>query len=127
MGTWIETAFHDSNPAFVHWSFPSWERGLKLLDKLEQMDRETVVPLVGTWIETTQALSITTPSRVVPLVGTWIETAGQIRTCCPTAVVPLVGTWIETINLFPLLYVCIVVPLVGTWIETSFRTASCIA
>ena len=55
-----------------------------------------VVPLVGTWIETTQTFKEEYYGRVVPLVGTWIETPKNIFHFCWLPVVPLVGTWIET-------------------------------
>ena len=55
-----------------------------------------VVPLVGTWIETSIVLSTKQHSIVVPLVGTWIETKTHIYLKPPAKVVPLVGTWIET-------------------------------
>ena len=62
------------------------------------MNTFTVVPLVGTWIETYRSRNFSIAVNVVPLVGTWIET----RTCHKKLfekciVVPLVGTWIETI------------------------------
>ena len=39
-----------------------------------QLAPVTVVPLVGTWIETRETLSFGGDIMVVPLVGTWIET-----------------------------------------------------
>ena len=79
---------------------------------------EQVVPLVGTWIETSIRAGISVICLVVPLVGTWIETrvfhtkyrhnqsfpswerglkhgSGKDQRC-GSCVVPLVGTWIET-------------------------------
>ena len=35
--------------------------------------KETVVPLVGTWIEILASFFISSSISVVPLVGTWIE------------------------------------------------------
>ena len=55
-----------------------------------------VVPLVGTWIETTVGSDRVRPGLVVPLVGTWIETKKGLNFDLEDDVVPLVGTWIET-------------------------------
>ena len=55
-----------------------------------------VVPLVGTWIETTLVELGHERSYVVPLVGTWIETDCKAGQMIILKVVPLVGTWIET-------------------------------
>ena len=35
-------------------------------------------------------------TKVVPLVGTWIETPNALHVLLAIVVVPLVGTWIET-------------------------------
>ena len=57
----------------------------------------TVVPLVGTWIETPELVIEIPDGLVVPLVGTWIETGDCYALHDTVAdVVPLVGTWIET-------------------------------
>ena len=96
MGTWIETVCSND---------------LRSGDLL-------VVPLVGTWIETsdknlgsanTQSFPLWERGLkrdlrkinfvyrcVVPLVGTWIETLSFEKEHLPAGVVPLVGTWIET-------------------------------
>ena len=52
VGTWIEIyptriCFNVNDVT----SFPSWERGLKLLTPITLPHFATVVPLVGTWIE----------------------------------------------------------------------------
>ena len=60
------------------------------------LETVSVVPLVGTWIETTWIKHKWTSGRVVPLVGTWIETSVSDIEKLAYAVVPLVGTWIET-------------------------------
>ena len=110
-------------------------------------DSIDVVPLVGTWIETTKLGKKTTglnrsfPSWerglkhfpqlpghtervVVPLVGTWIETPISSYVRSFSKVVPLVGTWIET-NMSSIASLGTrVVPLVGTWIETTFLPGS---
>ena len=58
----------------------------------------SVVPLVGTWIETLDLMVLFQGVlRVVPLVGTWIETSIRFLSLEPLFVVPLVGTWIETL------------------------------
>ena len=75
VGTWIEICCLCSS-RLCSWSFPLWERGLKL--KISQMERTDfiVVPLVGTWIEIYFVGNLNTSSLVVPLVGTWIEIKG---------------------------------------------------
>ena len=55
-------------------SFPLRERGLKQVGDIVPIYVEEVVPLAGTWIETTNSVSVTMSSGVVPLAGTWIET-----------------------------------------------------
>ena len=56
-------------------SFPSRERGLKLHSELRKYTSYYVVPLAGTWIETSYGVNrIYKRSIVVPLAGTWIET-----------------------------------------------------
>ena len=107
-----------------------------------------VVPLVGTWIETSDQFRSDIPGIVVPLVGTWIETLVEECRHNSYSVVPLVGTWIETFCC-PVLIFCVspsfpswerglkhffdrelvcdkrVVPLVGTWIETNTAKELC--
>ena len=101
----------------------------------------TVVPYIGTWIETRQRYGGHPSCYVVPYIGTWIETLDSIdifrKTMCRTLyryvdwnwrfylcflrrrkVVPYIGTWIETLKLYLLLTVLLVVPYIGTWIET---------
>ena len=70
-------------------SFPSWERGLK--QTIIRMDIESglVVPLVGTWIETTRITSLISFFCVVPLVGTWLETACQLSLKMIQYIIPL--------------------------------------
>ena len=51
VGTWIETYLNIFLLLIIR-SFPSWERGLKLLVKGCRRTLRSVVPLVGTWIET---------------------------------------------------------------------------
>ena len=38
-------------------------------------DTFSVVPYIGTWIETSTIAVLTTVTSVVPYIGTWIETA----------------------------------------------------
>ena len=78
-----------------------------------------VVPLAGTWIETSAAKADENPQHVVPLAGTWIETHIRQKKTRLFFVVPLAGTWIETV--YKSAHVQgdkPVVPLAGTWIET---------
>ena len=56
----------------------------------------SVVPYIGTWIETTLVISISLQWIVVPYIGTWIETAAERLTLASVSVVPYIGTWIET-------------------------------
>ena len=60
------------------------------------MAKNNVVPLAGTWIETSFILRISSSCVVVPLAGTWIETSPQKEEQEGNNVVPLAGTWIET-------------------------------
>ena len=56
----------------------------------------TVVPYIGTWIETSHSNSKRLVLSVVPYIGTWIETfTGYAEDDYPM-VVPYIGTWIET-------------------------------
>ena len=58
---------------------------------------ESVVPYIGTWIETQAAKRrIMQARRVVPYIGTWIETGLQENYYKGGNVVPYIGTWIET-------------------------------
>ena len=56
----------------------------------------TVVPYIGTWIETGMDTSDRLKVIVVPYIGTWIETAKEGIVCNSPRVVPYIGTWIET-------------------------------
>ena len=62
----------------THWSFPLWERGLKLAVLGQVLVSHWVVPLVGTWIEILFPLNTNHLPLVVPLVGTWIEIAMEL-------------------------------------------------
>ena len=57
----------------------------------------SVVPYIGTWIETNPDILIALSEEVVPYIGTWIET--KLRSIFKTTehVVPYIGTWIETV------------------------------
>ena len=59
---------------------------------------------------------------VVPYIGTWIETKRGTTTREIGNVVPYIGTWIETSEVIQRLYVFLVVPYIGTWIETLLKT-----
>ena len=56
----------------------------------------TVVPYIGTWIETMKVKETGTAEHVVPYIGTWIETPQQGVAPLVGLVVPYIGTWIET-------------------------------
>ena len=124
-------------------SFPLWERGLKHLFLLSGFHCPSVVPLVGTWIET--AISFTMASFVwsfplwerglklvdsivrpysyqsFPLWERGLKLLSINNSFSVLVVVPLVGTWIETLLYAILSILFSVVPLVGTWIETRGR------
>ena len=78
-------------------SFPLRERGLKPYRETLSSPFAAVVPLAGTWIETSVwTVPIWISGVVVPLAGTWIETTEVEFTPISDRVVPLAGTWIET-------------------------------
>ena len=60
------------------------------------MQRPTVVPYIGTWIETSMRNVPFVTCPVVPYIGTWIETGIGAKKRQEAAVVPYIGTWIET-------------------------------
>ena len=69
------------------------------------MQRPTVVPYIGTWIETSMRNVPFVTCPVVPYIGTWIETGIGAKKHQEAAVVPYIGTWIETtIGLIILIY-----------------------
>ena len=104
-------------------SFPLRERGLKPVRRIRREHAKKVVPLAGTWIETSRNLTSCAISAVVPLAGTWIETEWRGIFAGSYKVVPLAGTWIETgIEEVQYDLVSVVVPLAGTWIETLVLT-----
>ena len=58
----------------LHKSFPLRERGLKHHNLRAPCHTFRVVPLAGTWIETSIRVIDSDGIEVVPLAGTWIET-----------------------------------------------------
>ena len=56
----------------------------------------SVVPYIGTWIETRKMVTQVDPTGVVPYIGTWIETKSGQFVSQGSFVVPYIGTWIET-------------------------------
>ena len=86
---------------------------------MKLVDKSTVTPCVGVWIETTvEALQAAVPS-VTPCVGVWIETSSIGRVVIIAGVTPCVGVWIET-RIDMLAHKRIkVTPCVGVWIETK--------
>ena len=72
VGVWIEIAVK----CFVtHWvlSLPSWECGLKYLDKVSTNPQPQVTPFVGVWIEMNVYSGVAIKVFVTPFVGVWIE------------------------------------------------------
>ena len=57
---------------------------------------DSVVPYIGTWIETNQICLSVRCLPVVPYIGTWIETDLTPEQKDELKVVPYIGTWIET-------------------------------
>ena len=56
----------------------------------------SVVPYIGTWIETEHNILVEDVDKVVPYIGTWIETPQEGQNIILSHVVPYIGTWIET-------------------------------
>ena len=56
----------------------------------------SVVPYIGTWIETGLIRIELLGGTVVPYIGTWIETKKEGEVTSLNIVVPYIGTWIET-------------------------------
>ena len=54
-------------------SLLSWERGLKYFVYLQNINQNSVAPLVGAWIEILNVLTRYSVLSVAPLVGAWIE------------------------------------------------------
>ena len=54
----------------------------------------TVVPYIGTWIETMDEPLKELSYLVVPYIGTWIETVDNRYACPSESVVPYIGTCI---------------------------------
>ena len=57
---------------------------------------QSVVPYIGTWIETEIKNGKKDYPKVVPYIGTWIETDWLPSPGGIAKVVPYIGTWIET-------------------------------
>ena len=78
----------------------------------------SVVPLVGTWIETRFLCQNFPYPTVVPLVGTWIETYKVSENQAKIPSFPLWERGLKPLKEVGKQYNISVVPLVGTWIET---------
>ena len=76
-------------------SLLSWERGLKSKGALRTCGANAVAPLVGAWIEISQAAAKCCLVSVAPLVGAWIEIDDHLTGTATVSVAPLVGAWIE--------------------------------
>ena len=72
-GTWIEISSFVRFSHSVEPSFPTRERGLKLVYILICCTGIAVVPHAGTWIEITRIPLRSQRPSVVPHAGTWIE------------------------------------------------------
>ena len=80
MGAWIEiVAFNPADKAKP--SLPSWERGLKLAEGMQDGMVKGVAPFVGAWIEISDLSPHPPKCGVAPFVGAWIEIA-LIRLIC---------------------------------------------
>ena len=94
-GTWIEIWIKELAKNTIFLSFPTRERGLKLLG-LGCTDQElVVVPHAGTWIEIAAKIERMQRMFVVPHAGTWIEIHVYQKSYSFALVVPHAGTWIE--------------------------------
>ena len=106
-------------------SFPSWERGLKQQWTRPADQMHSVVPLVGTWIETCPPLNL--PLRANRSFPSWE------RGLKPSPCTDIPGSlqsfpsWecgLKLVGSVPARVYNLVVPLVGTWIETSQNLSS---
>ena len=99
-GTWIEISLSLISDKLIPRSFPTRERGLKLVPSAFSHAAVSVVPHAGTWIEIIAGEEVPVPApEVVPHAGTWIEIVVGNSNLKETVVVPHAGTWIE-IHLF---------------------------
>ena len=76
-------------------SLPSWERGLKSLADVENVNIYEVAPFMGAWIEIFVIRRRLVFVRVAPFMGAWIEI---VSSCCfynVDFVAPFMGAWIE--------------------------------
>ena len=120
VGTWIETVLTVYGERYKV-SFPSWERGLKHIGLALVVMRELSFPSWERGLKQITVVGICPPiSGVVPLVGTWIETSSVRYSFLLTQM--SFPSWerglkLPSERLIPNSFT--VVPLVGTWIETA--------
>ena len=74
VGAWIETS-GETPPESIITSLPTWERGLKRITPITQLQQAQVAPHAGAWIETTKLSMSYAPLSVAPHAGAWIETS----------------------------------------------------
>ena len=109
------------------------------------LQKNTVAPLAGAWIEISSIASPTINVNVAPLAGAWIEiisggSDSDIMMSHPSRVrglkyyllfchyysykvAPLAGAWIEISAIFFWSMMRAVAPLAGAWIEIRFPMA----
>ena len=73
VGTWIETGSTGNRSVRIR-SFPLWERGLKLVLSFLAPFRAVSFPLWERGLQHADTADTAMHCSVVPLVGTWIET-----------------------------------------------------
>ena len=83
---------------YLEGSFPLRERGLKLPVRAVDHYLEGSFPLRERGLKLQRVWHILRDTPVVPLAGTWIETSRSPGSNCDCIVVPLAGTWIETMH-----------------------------
>ena len=95
VGTWIEIVPLRKRLRGQEVSFPLWERGLKCPYLNAFMFPGCRSPCGNVDWNNPKADWLGVQQTVVPLVGTWIEIVCMIDQHLQVDVVPLVGTWIE--------------------------------
>ena len=98
-------------------SLPSRECGLKSARWTISMDRFTVTPFAGVWIEILMRQILLSPECVTPFAGVWIEISLHLQQFKIFFVTPFAGVWIEMRYHLPCYCRRNVTPFAGVWIE----------
>ena len=59
------------------------------------MDRRSVAPYMGAWIEICYTVICYYPVKVAPYMGAWIEIVYPVSVAISALVAPYMGAWIE--------------------------------